>query len=104
MPKNGYFTTVALIFGLVVAVAQDQLAAAPINHLAAIAPFVNDDTFAVAYIDVGSLNAANLGELFAMLPKPADQVQAEMLGFAVVSSWVKSFQARGGRDYTGCWD
>ncbi len=72
-------------------------AAVTVNRAAVLGPFVNDDTFAVAYIDVGSLNAKNLGVLFASLPKLPDQEQAEMLGFTMVSGWVKSFQDAGGQ-------
>src|SRR4051794_15304748 len=72
-------------------------AADPISHATVLAPYVNDDTLALAYIDVASLNAANIGELFSLVPKLPDLAQAEMGGFMIVSSWIKSFQEVGGQ-------
>ena len=100
MLRNEYFLLSFLIATVAIQVVDQASAADPVDQAAVLAPFVNDDTFAIAYIDVGSLNAKNLGDLFASLPKLPDQEQAEMLGFTMVSGWVKSFQDAGGQGRT----
>jgi hypothetical protein len=71
-------------------------AAEPVNHATVLGPYVNDDTLAAAYVDIASLNAANMGELFALVPKLPQQAQAEMVGFMMISTWAKGFQDAGG--------
>src|SRR4051812_30246372 len=87
----------ALVSGVVVFLAVGGAwASGPENHVAVLAPVVNDDTLAAAYIDVAPLNASKIGELVSMLPKVPDAAQLEMVGAMIASTWTKSFQDAGG--------
>src|SRR3954452_21960377 len=72
-------------------------AAGPENHAAVLAPVINDDTLAAAYVDVAPLNSERIGELVSMLPKIPGAGQFEMVGAMIASTWAKSFQDAGGQ-------
>jgi hypothetical protein len=76
------------VFGPISAAA-DQPAA--VDHAAVLAPFVNDDTFAVGYLNLGSLDLGD-GELQGLLRSLPEQSQTVFRG---VDQAVQGFQAAG---------
>ncbi|MEX0642230.1 MAG: hypothetical protein WD468_05990, partial [Pirellulales bacterium] len=73
-------------------------AATPINHAAVLAPFLNDDTFAVAYLDVAELlisDANGAGKLLDVLPQLGDNGQASLTALRSVITGVENLRAAG---------
>jgi hypothetical protein len=95
--RNGMSWLAALI--VMLAFGQDRVAMAeapPIDHAAVLAPFVNDDTFGVAYLNVRTLDvAAEIGQLAKLLWQSTDQSQATNLAVNVFGSAVKTLQDSG---------
>jgi hypothetical protein len=62
-----------------------------------LAPYVNDDTFAAAYINAGSLKVSDASSAFEkFLPMLGDGAQPAMLGMMMADGVVQRFQAAGG--------
>lgn len=78
-------------------------AAEPVDHADVLAPFVNSDSFAVAYADIASLDLPKDGEavltpqlLLVMQSLPSD-VQAQIFVAVGVQTLAARFQAAGGQ-------
>ena len=69
-----------------------QLPSAP-NPAAVLAPYVNDDTFAAAYVDVGSVKVA---DLLQVMPQVSGVPQSWMLGAMMLDGVVRRYQEAGG--------
>ncbi len=90
--------TVCLIGSAVALVAERSVAVEEANHAAVLAPFVNDDTFAVAYVDVDPINVAeHAGQLMKLLPKASGDAQSWTLGVTMADGLVGQFQQAGGQ-------
>jgi hypothetical protein len=73
-------------------------AAESVNHAAVLAPFVNDDTFLVAHVDIASLKVSeNSGELWQVLPKLSGDAQVWIAGAMMVDGLARQFQQAGGQ-------
>ena len=74
------------------------ITAEPIDHAATLAPFLNDDTFAVVYLHVAALpQPGNPAEIFQLLPKLPEEAQQQLLGLTMASGFVDKFQSAGGQ-------
>lgn len=93
-------STSALMFivNLVLAAFSHHAAAAGVTEQAKIlAPYVNNDTFAAAYINLGAANVVQLsGDLLKYLPANAEVAGPWMAGTAVADGFVRQFQQAGG--------
>ena len=96
-----YITAVCLTVSLLFSA--NGFAAEPVNHAAMLAPFVNQDTFAVAYADIASLDLPKDQEtvltpemLLVMQSFPAD-VQAQIFIAVGVETMAVRFREAGGQ-------
>ena len=69
-----------------------------VNHAAVLAPYVNDDTFAVGYLNVASLAApGSPDELFQLLPKLPEEAQSQLVGVVTAGKTIQTFKDAGGQ-------
>ncbi len=93
------FATVCFICSTLAASFANQCVADSLDHAAPLAPFVNDDTFAAAYIDLGSLKVAeNAGKLFQLLPEGTSDMKSWLMDAAMADSVIQRFRQAGGKD------
>src|SRR4051812_41589503 len=69
------------------------------DRAAVLSPFVNDDTFAAAYIDAGSLKVSEASTFTTkILPMFGDEAQHLMFGVMMIDGIVHRFQDAGGEE------
>ena len=74
-----------------------EAAAAP-NHSELLAPFVNDDTLAAVYADIGAAeHPENPAALLSVLPGVSANTQPWLLGAMMVDGFIHRFQEAGGK-------
>jgi hypothetical protein len=76
----------------------NSLAATAADHAAVLAPYVNDDTFAALYADIGALkNGKASVQLSELLPKLVGDAESWTLGTMIADGLINRFQLAGGQ-------
>jgi hypothetical protein len=74
--------------------------AEPVNHAAVLAPYLNEDTFAVGWIDIGAMKDSgneNQAQLLNVLPMLTEDGQAAVIVGMMIEGFVQGFQKAGGQ-------
>src|SRR5438309_3456589 len=105
MSKTVYLTALCSPLFVLLLVSQYALTAEPINHATALMPFVNDDTFAVVYVDIASLDLPKdpgvffnpiMLRAFSQMPQ---EKQSELLGLAMANDLAVRLRNAGGQGF-----
>jgi len=87
---------VICLFGSFFLLASNDGKAASPNHSDVLAPFVNDDTLCIAYVDIATAKASGTaGAILPLLPKGAD-TKPIMLGAMMADGMIHRFKEAGG--------